>query len=146
VSDALNRLLDEAALRCTAEIYALGADRRERDLWRQVLADDCVIDGPGFRTEGMDANLASLDALGEMFRRTLHCVHQVFATIDADAAIGETYCTAKHLLRDADAVLVWSIRYRDTWRRNGGVWRFTHRKLIVEWQETRPVEVIGEES
>lgn len=145
MSDPVQRLIDEAALRRTAELYALGADRRDRELWRQVLADDCVIEGPGFRANGREANLASIDALGQMFRATVHRVHQVVASVDGDDATGETYCTADHLLPDANAILVWTIRYADRWRRDGSIWRFTHRRLIVEWQETRPVEVIGAE-
>ena len=36
------------------------------------------------------------------------------------------------------APLYWN---EDQWRREEGAWRFTHRKLIVEWEETRPVTV-----
>lgn len=49
VSGAMNKLIDEAALRHTAEIYAQGADRKDKQLWRSVLANDCRIEGPGFR-------------------------------------------------------------------------------------------------
>jgi hypothetical protein len=36
-------------------------------------------------------------------------------------------------------VLVWTLRYLDHWQRDAGQWRFTRRKIILEWQETRPV-------
>ncbi len=134
-------LVDQLALRRTAELYALGADRRDKALWRQVLCDNCVIEGPGFRIEGAEPNLGSIDMLGTMFRRTLHRVHQVVAEVSGDEAEGETYSTADHLLKEGDAILVWSIRYLDGWRREAGVWRFARRKLIVEWEETRPVTV-----
>lgn len=147
MSTDLQRLIDEAALRRTAELYAQGADRRDKALWREVLAADCVIEGPGFRAEGLEANLGSIDALGQMFRRTLHRIHQQVVTIADDRATGETHCTADHLLAGSDAVLVWSIRYHDEWRRgDDGAWRFTHRRLIVEWEETRNVAVKGEEA
>jgi hypothetical protein len=134
-----DELLTHADLRRTAELYALGADRRDKDLWRQVLAEDCVIEGPGFAIEGREANLGSLDFLESTFRATVHRVHQCLATIEDDSAEGETYSTADHLLRDTDAILAWSIRYQDRWRREDGIWRFTRRKLIVDWEETRPV-------
>lgn len=140
-SDA--ELADLARLRRTAELYAQGADRKDRDLWQAVMASDCVIVGPGFRTEGRDAILGLIDTLGQMFRATLHQIHQVTATITGDTATGETYCIAEHLLKDADAVLAWAIRYQDEWRREGGVWRFSRRELIVEWEETRPVTPKG---
>lgn len=139
------RLVDEAALRRTAELYAQGADRRDKDLWRAVLAEDCVISGPGFCAEGLEANLGSIDALGQMFRATLHRIHQQVVTISGDRAEGETHCTADHLLLQQDAVLVWAIRYADEWRKGAdGTWRFTSRRLTVEWEETRPVTVRGE--
>lgn len=134
-------LVDLAALRRTADLYALGADRKDKSLWEDVLADDCVIEGPGFTIEGRTANLGSIDALGQMFRATVHRVHNQVATVTGDDATGETYCIADHLLNDVDSVLVWTIRYLDRWRREDGRWRFTHRKLIVEWEEIRAVSV-----
>lgn len=141
MAQSLQDLVDQAALRRTADLYAQGADRKDKALWQQVLAADCVMEGPGFTIEGREANLGSIDALGQMFRATVHRVHNLVATVDGDSARGETYCTADHLLPDADMILAWTIRYQDQWRREEGAWRFTHRKLIVEWEETRPVTV-----
>ena len=137
----MDRLADEAALRRTAEIYAQGADRKDKQLWRSVLADDCRIEGPGFVTEGLDATLQSIDALGQMFRSTLHKVHNQTVMIKGDQASGETYCTADHLMNDADQLLRWTIRYIDEWRREGDTWRITRRKLELLWEETVPVTV-----
>jgi hypothetical protein len=130
--------LDE--LRRTAELYAIGADRRDKALWRAVLAEDCVIDGPGFTCTGLEENLGSIDLLGTMFRRTAHRVSGQIAQIDGDTARGETFGTAEHLLNDADAVLAWTLRYQDRWQRRDGSWRFTHRKIVIDWEETRPVK------
>ena len=137
----MDRLADEAALRRTAEIYAQGADRKDKQLWRSVLADDCRIEGPGFVTEGLDATLQSIDALGQMFRSTLHKVHNQTVMIKGDQATGETYCTADHLMNDADQLLRWTIRYIDEWRREGDTWRITRRKLELLWEETVTVTV-----
>ena len=137
----MDRLADEAALRRTAEIYAQGADRKDKQLWRSVLADDCRIEGPGFVTEGLDATLQSIDALGQMFRSTLHKVHNQTVIVEGDRASGETYCTADHLMNDADQLLRWTIRYIDEWRREGDTWRITWRKLELLWEEIVPVTV-----
>ena len=137
----MDRLADEAALRRTAEIYAQGADRKDKQLWRSVLADDCRIEGPGFVTEGLDATLQSIDALGQMFRSTLHKIHNQTVMVEGDQASGETYCTADHLLNDADQLLRWTIRYIDEWRREGDTWRITRRKLELLWEEIVPVTV-----
>ncbi|WP_375195841.1 nuclear transport factor 2 family protein [Sphingobium sp.] len=134
---------DQLLIRRAAELYAAGADRRDKALWTQVLAENIVIEGPGFSIEGREANLRSIDALEQMFRATVHRVHQVVATIKGDRATGETYSTADHLLKDSDELLVWSIRYQDEWRRAGAAWQFTRRRLIVDWEERRPVIRVG---
>jgi hypothetical protein len=47
---------DLAALREAAETYARGADRRDKDLWRAVLAEDIEMVGPGFAKTGLEPN------------------------------------------------------------------------------------------
>lgn len=135
---------DQVALRHCADVYAQGADRRDPALWQLVLAPEILIEGPGFRNEGLAANLATLETLGALFRATQHRVSTQVVAVDGDQAMGETYCVAEHFLKDADAILVWAIRYQDRWRRDGRSWRFVHRHLIVDWQETRPVTLVGE--
>lgn len=142
----LRRLADEAALRRTAELYAQGADQRDKSIWRQVLADDCVIEGPGFALVGRHQALGAIDQLDAAFRKTVHRIHNQTVVVSGDSASGETYCTADHLLArndEADAILCWSIRYQDQWRREDGQWRFACRKLIVDWEEVRPVTARG---
>ncbi|MBS0504087.1 MAG: nuclear transport factor 2 family protein [Proteobacteria bacterium] len=137
----MSRLEDEAALRATAELYAAGADRRDKALWARILTEDCVLEGPHFRVEGRDANLANIDLLERMFLKTQHRVHNQMVTVDGDTAEGETYSTADHL-SEADGerrLLCGTIRYQDKWRREGGEWRFSHRRLIVDWEETRVI-------
>lgn len=141
MTDPVQQMVDRSLLRQTAELYAVAADRRDKPLWRQLLTEECVIEGPGFASEGRENCLLSLDALDRMFRGTRHRIHQQVVTIEGDRATGETYCTADHLLKDEDAILVWAIRYQDAWRREAGDWRFVRRRLIVDWTETRLVTV-----
>jgi SnoaL-like domain len=132
---------DLAALRRTAEIYARGADRRSKDDWAAVLAQDAEIIGPGFASQGLDALLGSIDYLGTMFKATRHIVHDLDVVISGDNAEGETRCTAEHRMigKDGgDVLLVWAIRYRDRWRRESTGWKFARRELIVDWEEVRP--------
>lgn len=138
---------DQAALRRTAELYARGADRRCKDDWRAVLADDVAISGPGFAIDGLEANLGSIDFLAASFTATRHLVHNQLVAVDGDTASGETTCTAEHRIAGADGagdtLLCWAIRYQDQWRREAGAWRFTRRHLIVDWEELRPVRNVG---
>ena len=142
--DAATRtMIDEAALLRTAHLYARGADRCDPEIWRGILTDDCVLDGPGFLMKGLDECLGVPIMLGDMYRATAHKIHQQIATVDGDRASGETYCSAEHLLKDEDAIFIWSIRYQDRWRRVDGDWRFCRRDLEVDWEETRPAKRVG---
>jgi len=135
-----------AALRAAAETYARGADRRDKTAWRAVLADNIEISGPGFVIAGLEANLGSIDYLTQAFVATRHVVHDIDAVIDGDTAHGETRSTAEHRIaggEHGDTLLVWAIRYQDTWRRDQGTWRFTRRDLVVDWEEIRPVHDVG---
>lgn len=136
---------DLAALRQAAETYARGADRREKDLWRAVLAEDVELIGPGFAKTGLEPNLRSIDLLARLFTCTRHVVHDQALTIAGDTAEGETRCTAEHRMArpEGDMLMVWAIRYQDRWRREGGAWKLARRELIVDWEELRPVHDVG---
>lgn len=140
---------DQQALRRTAERYGLGADRRDKALWREVLADDVEIVGPGFAITGLEANLGSIDHLSHAFKATRHVVHDVDLAVSGDTAQGETRSTAEHRMTGQDGrdvLLVWAIRYQDQWRREGDSWKFTRRELLVDWEEVRPVHDVGDGS
>lgn len=133
---------DLAALRRTAMIYARGADRRSKEDWRSVLAEDVEISGPGFVASGIEACLQSIDFLTQSSKATRHLVHDQFVEVAGEHASGETLCTAQHRIANAegaDTLMCWAIRYQDEWRWNGADWRFTRRHLIVDWEENRPV-------
>jgi NAD(P)-dependent dehydrogenase (short-subunit alcohol dehydrogenase family) len=133
---------DLAALRQTAQRYALGADRRDKALWREVLAEDVEISGPGLALIGLEASLGSIDHLSRAFVATRHIVHDMDVIVDGDNAWGETRSTAEHRIGapEGDTLLVWAIRYQDRWRRAGEIWKFTRRTLFVDWEELRPIK------
>lgn len=130
---------DEAAIRRAATLYAMGADRRDKSIWSQVLSEDIVIEGPGFRAEGLAANLSNLEYLGQLHTRTQHHVTNQLMKIEGDTASGETYCIADHLTEKDGRreILTWAIRYQDLLVRDGDAWRFKSRTLVVDWEETR---------
>lgn len=140
---------DFAALRRTAELYARGADHRDKDIWRSVMAANVVVTGPGFANEGLEANLGSIDYLASQFKANRHLIHNQVMDVNGDTANGETVCTAEHLLTGpdgSDLVLSWAIRYQDQLVRDAASptgWRFTRRDLIVDWKELRPIQNIG---
>ena len=139
MSDAIERLLDEAALRRTAELYAQGADRRDKALWASIMTEDCVIEAPGIELKGRAQIVAALDIMATLYTATQHRVHNLVATIEGDRAHGETYSMADHLTvaGGQTTMLTWAIRYQDRWRRETGQWRFARRVLVLDWTDTR---------
>ena len=143
MSDArLQRLLDERELRRCAEIYAQGADRRDKALWASIFTEDGLIEAPGIRLEWRANIVAALDVMARLYVATQHRVHNQVVSIDGDCAHGETYATADHLsvAGDKRTVLTWAIRYQDRWRRVEGTWLFSHRLLVIDWTDTRNID------
>lgn len=124
-----------------AERYAQSVDARDASGLAQLVTADIAIEGPGFVLTGRDEVLAIPAMLDERFRTTRHLIHNQIVEVDDDVANGETLCTASHLLKDSDEVLDWHIRYQDSFRKQDGQWRFSHRKLIIDWTETRKVDL-----
>jgi uncharacterized protein (TIGR02246 family) len=139
IDPRVERLLDERELRRTSELYAQGADRRDKQLWASIFTEDGVIEAPGIRLEGRANIVAALDVMARLYVATQHRVHNQVVSIDGDTAEGETYSTADHL-STADGtrtILTWAIRYQDRWRRVDGAWRFSRRSLLIDWTDTR---------
>ena len=140
----VQRLLDEAELRRLAQSYARAVDRNEPDLMVTLFVPNAVVEGPGFRLEGRQQLRGIPAMVVARFKGTLHCVMNQTVTIDGDAAHGETYTLAYHRYDAEDGrpmTLDWAIRYQDRYERSGGAWRFTHRRLVIEWARHTPVEL-----
>jgi hypothetical protein len=137
--DQLQRLVDEAALRRTAELYAQGADRRDKATWAAITTEDCVIEAPGIILQGQREIVAALDIMARLYLSTQHRVHNQLVTIAGERAHGETYSVADHVSAAGGGrtLLTWAIRYQDRWRREDGQWLFEHRLLVLDWTETR---------
>jgi uncharacterized protein (TIGR02246 family) len=142
MSDArLVLLLDERDLRRSAELYAQGADRRDKALWASIFTEDGVIEAPGLSLVGRANIVTALDVMARLYVATQHRVHNQVVSIDGDSAQGETYSTADHLSADGGTrtILTWAIRYQDRWRRVDGRWLFSHRSLVIDWTDTRTI-------
>jgi hypothetical protein len=137
--DKLAQLIDEAALLRTAQLYAQGADRRDKALWAAIFTSDSVIEAPGILLNGREQIVAALDVMARLYVATQHRVHNQIVSIEGDSAQGETYAVADHLseLDGRRTLLTWAIRYQDRWRREDAEWRFARRTLILDWTETR---------
>jgi hypothetical protein len=79
------------------------------------------------------------DADGQKALFTTHFNGQSTVVLDGDRATGESYCIAHHV-SSADGertLMIAALRYRDTFAKDDGTWRFAERRLYVDWTETR---------
>ena len=74
---------------------------------------------------------------------TTHFMGQSTIVIHGERATGETYCIAYHvsLFEGKRSLFIASIRYYDVFRKVEGKWLFAERKPIVDWTDTRPINV-----
>jgi hypothetical protein len=71
---------------------------------------------------------------------TMHFIGQSTITaLSADHAAGRTYCLAHHLtVKDGRRhLMIAALRYADSFARSDAGWRFSERRLYVDWIEER---------
>lgn len=133
---------DEARLRKLAFRYARMIDRRDWSLIGAVFSAEARLEGPGYAMNGHAELTGGLQKI-DMFSATLHCVHNHDVEFGGgeDAATGELYCVANHLL-EKDGVpfkLDMGIRYEDRYVREAGDWKIAERVLNLIWQQELPL-------
>jgi hypothetical protein len=101
------------------------------------------------RSEKPSMELNRRDDLAPVFNElnkyeaTTHFMGQSTVVLDGDRATGETYCIAHHVSTSEGkkTLFIASIRYYDVFAKVEGKWLFAERKLIVDWTDTRPINV-----
>lgn len=138
------RLAAEGAIRRLCAAYARAVDRNDAETFAGLFCADAVLEGPGFRLEGIAQIRAVPAMLRQRYRCTLHLLHNQTLAFAGDGAAGETYCLAHHLTDRGGGEasdLVWAIRYQDRFVRQGADWKFASRSVLLDWTETRTVSL-----
>jgi hypothetical protein len=101
MDDGICALLDERSINRLAADYAKAVDRLDEPLLRRVFSADAVLEGPGWRFEGIEQICSILPMMREMFVSSWHATHQQTIDLGGDAggdqATGEVYCAGRHL-------------------------------------------------
>ena len=130
--------------------YAQAADRRDYEAFRELFVEDGIVGvhygdpgsvAPEFEMKGIDLIVKGMRGL-EQYSRTMHVVSNQYVDVEGDRATGETYCVAHHIheKQGVEWVYVMHIRYQDRYTRPSGPWRFSERRLWVEFTTDRPLE------
>jgi hypothetical protein len=143
----------EEELRRLARNYAAGVDRRDRALFLSSFHPDATLTvvRPADETDTTSATIRGHTEIGAItdaiakYRSTFHFLGQSgYALTDAGAA-GEIHCIAHHRWTEhAELDHVMYIRYTDDYRlADDDRWRITSRTVLVDWTETRVLDVPG---
>jgi len=125
MDDSLKAMLDERAINRLVLNYAEAVDRLNEPLLRRVFTADAVLEGPGWRFDGIDQICSIFPIMKDSFVSSWHATHH------------------RHLQKGGYAdnqVVTMIIRYRDTFVRTSDGWRISSRKEIVDWTETATIQ------
>ena len=139
---------DRIAIRELIDAWAHCADRRLAEQQAELFTahgkysiynGDPATHAPIGTRQGKDQIVETLGAL-KKFVATTHFNGQSAIVVQADRAVGESYCLAHQLLEKdgARTLQLLSIRYLDDFERVGDRWLFAERKLIIDWSDIRP--------
>jgi hypothetical protein len=140
---------DRLAIRELIDAYARCADRRDADGQKALFTPDTRFvvymagedAGPTDDLRGREALTPVFENLN-IYEATTHFNGQSTVVLDGDRATGESYCIAHHV-SSADGertLMIAALRYRDTFAKDDGTWRFAERRLYVDWTETRTLQ------
>jgi SnoaL-like protein len=140
---------DRLAIRELVEAYAHCADRRDANGQMSLFtADTHFVVFMNAKDPKPTWELRSRDALAPVFAdldkydATTHFVGQstIFSLSDGKA-IGETYCLAHHVTvaEGKRRLMIASLRYLDSFVKQGDGWLFAERQLFVDWTEERAI-------
>ena len=140
------RATDRVALRRLIDAYASAVDGADPDACAALFTPEgvlCRANDPGerFTRRGRDEIATAMRGLSRYESTSHRLGNQQITFGDDDRAHGVTACEAHHISAEGDGTRtdkVMTIRYRDTYRRNGsGGWLIEERCLFVEREEIR---------
>jgi ketosteroid isomerase-like protein len=148
--DPQSLVADRLAISDLVHRYAQGIDRRDLDAVMQLFTEDATF--VAYATPGADEptntrrgkpDVAKGISLFRIYRATTHTIGNHVAAVHGDRAEGETRCVAYHVLgEEADeTLLVWHLRYLDTYQRGTEGWRIKDRVLRVDIVTEQPLRI-----
>jgi len=141
---------DRLEIRELVDAYAHCADRRDAKGQISLFTKDThfvVFMDAKSEKPSMELNRREdlAPVFGELnkYEATTHFMGQSTVVLNGDRATGETYCIAHHVSASEGkrTLYIASIRYYDVFAKVEGKWLFAERKLMVDWTDTRPINV-----
>jgi hypothetical protein len=141
---------DRLEIRELVDTYAHCADRRDAKGQMSLFTEethfvvfmDARSENPSMEFNRREDLAPVFDELNK-YEVTTHFMGQSTVVLDGDRATGETYCIAHHVSASEGkrTLFIASLRYCDVFAKVDGKWLFAERKLMVDWTDTRPINV-----
>jgi uncharacterized protein (TIGR02246 family) len=147
--DPLSAAADRLAIADLVHAYAQGVDRRDPEEVAQLFTEDgtfVTYAKPGATepttTHKGRAEIARAISTASHYRATTHTIGNHLAKVDGDRAVGETRCVSYHVRGDEgmETLMVWHLRYLDTYVRGPEGWRIRERVLRVDVVSHQPLD------
>jgi uncharacterized protein (TIGR02246 family) len=146
--DPLALVVNRLAISDLVHAYCQGVDRRDPEAVARLFTDEGVFVAyaepgatePSSRSQGR-AEITKAIGMARYYKRTTHTVGNHLAVVDGDGGTGETRVVAYHVLGDegAETLMIWHIRYLDTYARGAEGWRIRERVLRVDMVSNQPL-------
>jgi hypothetical protein len=141
---------DRLEIRELVDAYAHCADRRDAKGQMSLFTEnthflvfmDARSEKPSMELNRREDLAPVFDELNK-YEVTTHFMGQSTVVLDGDRATGETYCIAHHVSASEGkrTLFIGSLRYFDVFAKVEGKWLIAERKLVVDWTDTRPINV-----
>lgn len=137
----LQQLCDKEDIRTLVVQYCRSCDRRDFATLATLYTPDATDDHGKLYCGSAAGYVTWLEGMLETMTATVHHVmnHFIeFDPLDSSRARGEVCVMAYHLRVDKDGQenqIITGGRYLDHYAKNDGVWRFTKRETVMDWNE-----------
>ncbi len=142
MDEALQRLLDETAVKDLQLRYCRGIDRCDWDLIRDCYHPDATDDHGEFEG-GVDGFIEYARAGLAEFLTTTHMIGNQLVEVKGDVAWAEAYVLAVHRIPAGEDGVekdwICNSRYVDRIERRDGEWRIARRVAVIDCDRVEPV-------
>ncbi len=138
---SLEMLQAKDAIRDLVLRYCRAIDRRDYAALPALYHDDATDDHSPMYCGSAAGYLEWLPSMLETMTVTSHMVQNHLIAVEGDRAEGEVVMISYHLTKDEsgqDVEIIIGGRYLDRYERRDGIWRFAHRKIVMDWNQIQP--------
>jgi len=134
------QLADRQAIQDVLSSHSRGLDRHDSNLLQSCYWPDAQVDYGAYKGPAHPFAELVIPALDSQYELTRHCLSNTLVEFCGDRALTESCVTAGHLLAGAEQEMLFSGRYLDNLEKRDGSWKILHRRVVMDWSRTHPVQ------